>query len=106
MAEVENGGWVRSARTSSARVRPAAWVIGTVYDMVKAADRGMRVEGVRLLHKSGGRSGVWEAASGTSAVMRMPGRLSSGSHSTRTFVSSNGWQSGISSWAASRSTTW
>lgn len=32
----------------------------TVYDMVKAADRGMRVEGVRLLHKSGGRSGVWE----------------------------------------------
>lgn len=34
----------------------------TVYDMVKAADRGMRVEGIRLLHKSGGRSGVWEAS--------------------------------------------
>ncbi len=32
----------------------------TVYDMVKAADRAMRVEGIRLLHKSGGRSGVWE----------------------------------------------
>ncbi len=30
-----------------------------VYDMVKAVDRGMRIEGVRLLRKEGGRSGVW-----------------------------------------------
>ncbi len=30
----------------------------TIYDMVKAVDKGMRIEGVRLLHKSGGRSGV------------------------------------------------
>ena len=29
----------------------------TVYDMCKAVDRGMRIEGVRLLAKSGGRSG-------------------------------------------------
>jgi cyclic pyranopterin phosphate synthase len=29
----------------------------TIYDMVKAADRGMRIEGIRLLTKSGGRSG-------------------------------------------------
>jgi cyclic pyranopterin phosphate synthase len=29
----------------------------TVYDMCKAADRGMRIEAVRLLAKSGGRSG-------------------------------------------------
>jgi cyclic pyranopterin monophosphate synthase len=29
----------------------------TVYDMVKAADRGVRIEGIRLLEKSGGRSG-------------------------------------------------
>ena len=29
----------------------------TVYDMTKAVDRGMRIEGVRLLSKSGGRSG-------------------------------------------------
>ncbi len=36
----------------------------TVYDMVKAADRGMRIEGVRLLRKSGGRSGLYEANSG------------------------------------------
>lgn len=29
----------------------------TIYDMVKAVDKGMRIEAVRLLHKSGGRSG-------------------------------------------------
>lgn len=33
----------------------------TVYDMVKAIDRGMRIEGVRLLEKRGGRSGDWRA---------------------------------------------
>jgi cyclic pyranopterin phosphate synthase len=31
----------------------------TVYDMCKAADRGMTVAGVRLVHKSGGKSGDW-----------------------------------------------
>ena len=31
----------------------------TVYDMVKAVDRGMRIEGVRLLSKDGGASGSW-----------------------------------------------
>lgn len=33
----------------------------TVYDMTKAVDRGMRIEGVRLLAKSGGRSGEFRA---------------------------------------------
>jgi cyclic pyranopterin phosphate synthase len=33
----------------------------TVYDMVKAIERGMRIEGIRLLEKTGGRSGVWKA---------------------------------------------
>ena len=33
----------------------------TLYDMLKAADRGMVVEGVRLLAKSGGASGDWTA---------------------------------------------
>ena len=33
----------------------------TVYDMCKAVDRGMRIEGVRLLEKSGGRSGRYTA---------------------------------------------
>jgi cyclic pyranopterin phosphate synthase len=34
----------------------------TLYDMLKAADRGMTIEGVRLLAKSGGASGDWTAA--------------------------------------------
>jgi cyclic pyranopterin phosphate synthase len=33
----------------------------TVYDMVKAIDRGMRIEGIRLLSKEGGASGRWSA---------------------------------------------
>ena len=32
------------------------------YDMLKAVDRGMTIESVRLLEKSGGRSGRWKAA--------------------------------------------
>ena len=32
----------------------------TIYDMCKAIDRGMCVENIRLLRKSGGRSGVFE----------------------------------------------
>ncbi|MEJ1159358.1 cyclic pyranopterin monophosphate synthase MoaC [Prosthecomicrobium sp. N25] len=33
----------------------------TIYDMAKAVDRGMIVEGVRVLEKSGGKSGDWRA---------------------------------------------
>jgi cyclic pyranopterin phosphate synthase len=33
----------------------------TVYDMVKAVDRGMRIEGIRVLEKAGGKSGTWRA---------------------------------------------
>jgi cyclic pyranopterin monophosphate synthase len=33
----------------------------TVYDMAKGADKGMRIEGIRLLEKEGGRSGHWRA---------------------------------------------
>jgi cyclic pyranopterin phosphate synthase len=33
----------------------------TIYDMVKAADRGMEMGGIRLLKKEGGRSGSWSA---------------------------------------------
>ncbi|NNC00755.1 cyclic pyranopterin monophosphate synthase MoaC, partial [Corallococcus exiguus] len=33
----------------------------TIYDMVKAADRDMRIEGIRLRTKSGGRSGDYNA---------------------------------------------
>jgi cyclic pyranopterin monophosphate synthase len=34
----------------------------TIYDMCKAADRGMVIGEVRLLEKRGGKSGVWKAA--------------------------------------------
>ena len=34
----------------------------TVYDMCKAVDRGMQITDIRLLHKSGGASGEWNAA--------------------------------------------
>ena len=33
----------------------------TIYDMAKAVDRFMRIEGIRLLEKSGGKSGTWRA---------------------------------------------
>ena len=33
----------------------------TIYDMVKAVDRGMRIEAIRLIEKSGGKSGEWHA---------------------------------------------
>jgi cyclic pyranopterin monophosphate synthase len=34
----------------------------TIYDMVKSAERGMRLEGIRLLKKRGGKSGAFHAA--------------------------------------------
>jgi cyclic pyranopterin phosphate synthase len=34
----------------------------TIYDMCKAADRGMVIDGVRLLEKRGGKSGEWVGA--------------------------------------------
>lgn len=33
----------------------------TIYDMVKAVDRGMQITDIRLLHKSGGKSGDFNA---------------------------------------------
>lgn len=33
----------------------------TVYDMVKAVEKSMRIEGIRLLLKDGGKSGLYEA---------------------------------------------
>ena len=34
----------------------------TVYDMCKSADRGITIEAIRLRHKSGGKSGVWDSS--------------------------------------------
>ncbi len=36
----------------------------TVYDMCKAVDRGMRIEGIRLVSKTGGKSGDWQSGVG------------------------------------------
>lgn len=36
----------------------------TIYDMCKAVDRGMCIQGVRLLEKSGGKSGHWRREAG------------------------------------------
>ena len=33
----------------------------TIYDMVKAVDKAMTIEGIRLLSKTGGKSGDWRA---------------------------------------------
>jgi len=33
----------------------------TIYDMTKAVDKGITIEGIRLLEKSGGKSGTWRA---------------------------------------------
>ena len=37
----------------------------TVYDMVKGVDKGIRIAGVELVSKSGGKSGVWRRDEGT-----------------------------------------
>lgn len=34
----------------------------TIYDMVKSAERGMRIEGIKLVEKRGGKSGTYRAA--------------------------------------------
>jgi cyclic pyranopterin monophosphate synthase len=39
----------------------------TVYDMAKAIDRGMTIEGVRLLAKRGGKSGDWVSRIGANS---------------------------------------
>ena len=51
------------ARTGVEMEALAGAAIGllTIYDMCKAVDRGMRIEGVRLAEKRGGRSGRFVA---------------------------------------------
>lgn len=44
----------------------------TIYDMCKAVDRGMRMEGIRLLHKQGGKSGLWRAEQAKPVKNRKP----------------------------------
>jgi cyclic pyranopterin phosphate synthase len=40
----------------------------TIYDMGKAVDRGMEIGGIRVLAKSGGKSGDWKAAPGVAGT--------------------------------------
>lgn len=40
----------------------ASMALLTIYDMAKAIDKGMVISGLRLLSKSGGKSGDWRAA--------------------------------------------
>lgn len=37
----------------------------TVYDMVKAVDRGIRIGDIQLVHKAGGKSGEWRLEDGS-----------------------------------------
>lgn len=55
---------VRTADRTGAEMEAmtaAAIAALTLYDMVKGTERAVRVEGLRLLSKSGGRSGSWSA---------------------------------------------
>ena len=52
----------------------------TVYDMVKGVERDVTIGGVRLLAKSGGKSGEWVRSDrpGSSSRSRRPGARSAG----------------------------
>ena len=51
---------IASAMPGASRAMTAAAIAAlTVYDMVKGLERGVRIETVELLSKSGGRSGDW-----------------------------------------------
>jgi cyclic pyranopterin phosphate synthase len=62
LAAIEVAATVRSVGKTGVEMEAltAVAVAGlTIYDMCKAVDRGMRLEGVRLVRKSGGKSGEW-----------------------------------------------
>jgi cyclic pyranopterin phosphate synthase len=51
----------------------------TIYDMVKAVERGVEITNVHLVSKSGGKSGDWQRpADGASGGARSPGARSAG----------------------------
>ena len=62
LAAVEIAATVRCIGKTGAEMEAltAVAVAGlTIYDMCKAVDRGMQLDAVRLVHKSGGKSGEW-----------------------------------------------
>lgn len=46
----------------------------TIYDMCKAVDKGMCMKNIRLLEKTGGKSGVWKAGPGEGHMIDAAGR--------------------------------
>ena len=65
LAAIEITGTVRTTGKTGVEMEAltAVAVAGlTIYDMCKAVDRGMRLEAVRLVRKSGGKSGDWAGA--------------------------------------------
>ncbi len=57
-AEVKTSGQTGVEMEALTAVSAAAL---TIYDMVKAADKGMQIEAIRLAHKSGGKSCIYQA---------------------------------------------
>ena len=58
--EIEAAAKVRGPTGVEMEALTAASVAAlTIYDMCKAADRGMRITDIRLIHKAGGKSGIW-----------------------------------------------
>ena len=43
----------------------------TIYDMVKGAERGVEIRGVRLEEKRGGKSGIWLRRSGSKPIAKL-----------------------------------
>jgi cyclic pyranopterin phosphate synthase len=65
LASIEITGTVRTTGKTGVEMEAltAVTIAGlTIYDMCKAVDRGMRLEAVRLVRKSGGKSGEWRGA--------------------------------------------
>ena len=63
------------AATSAALALVAGSAAGlTLYDMCKAIDRGMTLESVRLVRKSGGKSGEWQRSGEPGEPARRAGR--------------------------------
>ena len=64
-AVLEDGSIVAKGERATETEHGVSFVLDTIAqlarDMAKAADRGMVIGGVRLLAKSGGRSGDWQA---------------------------------------------
>lgn len=66
-AEIEHGRlWIHARATTDARtgvemeaMTAASVAALTIYDMCKAAEKGMTIEAVALMEKTGGKSGPW-----------------------------------------------